>query len=175
MNPLRAGRHRTSLTVLVLLGLTLAALLAVAWGSAAPAGAVTAPPCEAKLGKVAGKRAVINCGPATATLTIGGKTYHFSHGYCSDSKSAGAALSLDLGTLVTGSKTNGGEPYMSMLIPKASIDGSIFEADSGGKQVLGDSLITYSSNPMKGSFKSDHTDETFTGTWNCHGVLWHGP
>lgn len=175
MNPPRAGRHRTSLTVLVLLGLILAALLAVAWGSAAPAGAATAPPCQAKLGKVAGKRAVINCGKATATLTIGGHTYHFKDGLCSDSKSAGAALDLDLGTLVTGSKTNGGEPYMAMLIPTTGIDGSVFEADSGGKQIIGDNLITYSSNPMKGSFKSDHTEETFTGTWNCHGQFWHGP
>ena len=148
--------------------------LALGGNSARAHAAAGPPPCEAKITKIGGKKALENCGPATVALTIGGHTYHYTHGYCSDSKSSGAKLDLDLGTLVTGTKGNAGEPYLAMLIPTAAIDGSVFEADYGGKQLLGDTLIK-SSGGMTGTFKSDFPETPCTGTWNCHGVLWHAP
>jgi len=160
---------------LLFLAAALAATCAIglaAHGSSARAAAP--PPCEAKLTKIGGKRAVVNCGPATAALTVDGHTYHYNHGYCSDSKSAGAKLDLDLGTLIAGAKGNGGEPYFSMLVAASAIGGSVFEADSGGKQVLGDTLIT-ASGEMKGTFTGKDTSEEVSGSWNCHGVIWHAP
>lgn len=161
---------------ILLLAMALVAALAVAVAShASPARAAGAPPCEPKLTRIGGKKAAVNCGPATVSLTVSGHTYRYTHGFCSDSKSNGAELDLTLGTLVVGAKGNAGEPYFSMLIA-AKVGGSVFEADYGGKQVLGDSLIE-SSGKTKGAFKGTDIDTgaEFTGSWNCHGVIWHAP
>jgi hypothetical protein len=170
-----AGRALTHPSALLLvLALASLSLAAATWGSGS-ARAAEAPPCTPQLTKSHGKRTVIECGPATVALTVEGHTYHYSHGLCQDSKSAGAKLSLDLGTLVLGADGNAGEPYISFLIPDAGIDGSVFEADFGGEQLLGDTLIDYSGGVMKGTFKGEHTSVPFSGSWNCHGVLWHAP
>lgn len=109
-------------------------------------------------------------------LKVAGKSYNFNKGMCSQSKSAGAALQLALGTLVTGTRGNAGKPYLNMLIAKSDV-ASIFEADAGGKQILGDSLITAHGNiPSKGSFTGDSlTGAHFSGAWNCHGVVYKTP
>ena len=175
MRSLASGRGARRAALLALApALLLAAVALLGTGSA---GATSAPPCTPKLTKIDGHKSVVNCGPATAVLKLNGRTYHFKNGFCQDSHSAGAELDLDLGTLVAGAQGNAGRSYLALLIPTADIDGSVFEADSGGKQLTGDNLITYSGSAMKGSFKSDHTssEEEFTGAWNCHGVLWHAP
>ena len=139
--------------------------------------ASAAPPCTPKIVRLDGKRAVENCGPATAILMVAGKTYNFNKGLCSQSRRAGAALELGLGTLVAGTRGNAGKPYLNMLIAKTKI-ASIFEADSGGKQILGDSLITaHGSIPSKGSFtgESPLTGAHFSGSWNCHGLVYKTP
>lgn len=135
--------------------------------------ASAAPPCVPKIVKLNGKKAVENCGPATVILKVAGKTYNFNKGLCAQSKSAGAALELGLGTLVIGARGNAEKPYLNMLIAKSNI-ASIFEADSGGKQLLGDSLITAHGNlPSKGSFTGESlTGAQFSGSWNCHGVVY---
>ncbi|HEY0277122.1 MAG TPA: hypothetical protein VGC32_02515 [Solirubrobacterales bacterium] len=161
-------------TLTLVLALATLSIAAATWGSGS-AQAAEAPPCTPQLTKSHGKETVINCGPATVTLQVEGHTYHYRHGFCQDSKSAGAKLSLDMGTLVAGTHGNAGEPYFSMLIANADIDGSVFEADFGGKQVLGDNLISYSNGVMTGTFKGEHTEVAFSGSWNCHGVLWHAP
>ena len=177
MSHLPAGRARIARPNL-LFGLALAVALAVALIAhrTSAAHAAEPPPCTPKQTRIAGKKAVENCGPATVALTVGGHVYHYTHGLCSDSKSAGAKLELDMGTLVVGASGNAGEPYFSMLIADSSIGGSVFEADFGGKQVLGDSLIT-PSGKMKGTFEgTDLSSATrFSGSWNCHGVIWHAP
>jgi hypothetical protein len=161
-------------TLPLVLALATLSIAAATWGPGS-ARAAEAPPCTPQLTKSHGKRTVINCGPATVALTVEGKTYHYRHGLCQDSKSAGAKLSLDLGTLVLGAHGNAGEPYLSFLIADANIDGSVFEADFGGKQLLGDNLISYSDGVMTGTFKGEDTSVPFSGSWNCHGVLWHAP
>ncbi len=146
---------------------------------ALPTGAVaaSAPPCIPKVVKINGKQAAENCGPATAILKVAGKTYSFKDGFCQQSKSAGSALSLDLGTVIVGVHGNAGKPDFSMLIAKSGI-ASVFQADFGGKQILGDSLITArGSIPSNGSFagKSPLTGARFSGSWNCHGVVYQAP
>jgi hypothetical protein len=143
---------------------------------ASSAVAAGAPPCEPKVTKVSGKQAVVSCGPAVVIVHIAGKSYTFTKGLCMVSKSAGAALELDVGTLVEGAKGNAGKPYISFLVASTGI-ASAFEADYGGKQLFGDTLIKASGKiPSKGTFLSTAAlGRSFTGSWDCHGVVYQGP
>ena len=161
---------------------TIALVLALACGlagaatvSARPA---NAPPCTPKVTKTGGKVTTISCEPATAQITLKGKTYKFKNGFCDVSKSANGALQLSLGTLILNAKGDAGNAYMSFLLRKVGgkLSGSVFEADFGGKEVLGDSLINAKGSNAKGTFTSQFSiDGAFTGSWNCHGVVWNSP
>jgi hypothetical protein len=72
---------------------------AVALTGTAVAGSAT-PPCTPKVTTIGGKQAVVNCGPATATVKIGGKTYNFKNGFCQNSPANKEVLELSLGTTV---------------------------------------------------------------------------
>jgi hypothetical protein len=173
------------LGIAVAMMLPIATATATATAIAAPAAsaatairASASPPCIAKVTKIQGHPAAVSCGPATATLQIGGKTYSFNDGFCEQSKSASAALVLDLGTSVTGVKGNAGKPDFDMLIGQVHSLASVFAADYGGKDLLGgESLISVKGSiPSKGTFTSTvAVGGKFTGSWNCHGVVWQGP
>jgi hypothetical protein len=160
------------------MAVTIAPPVASAATARSASSASSSPPCTPKVTKIKGHQAAVSCGPATATLQIGGKTYTFRNGFCQQSKSAGSTLQLDLGTVVTGVKGNAGQPDFSMLIGQVHSLASVFGADYGGKDLLGgDSLITVSGSiPSKGTFTSKVTvGAPFTGSWNCHGVVWKAP
>ena len=169
--------HRTRIAAAVLLATATAGTVALT----ANASKANTPPCTPKIATIGGHKAAVNCGPATATLRIGGKSYTFRNGFCEHSKSAGAAPELNLGTTVIGVKGNAGKADLSMLIdarlhsPFGS--GSVFHADYGGRQILGDSLIKASGTlPSKGTFTGTAaTGAKFTGSWNCHGFVWERP
>lgn len=133
--------------------------------------------CVPKTTKTAGKTTVINCGPATATLKLKGKTYTFKGGSCTQSKSANGALELTLGTLVLNAKGNAGKPYFSMLLTKSGgkVWGSVFEADLKGKQIIGDTLVDAKGFPAKGTFAETLTTGGVSGSWNCHGAPFQTP
>jgi hypothetical protein len=155
---------------------TAAAALTAATTPAAFAGSHGHPPCTPKVTKVHGHPAALNCGPATATLHIGGKTYTFRNGLCQQSKSAGAALSLDLGTTVIGVKGNAGKPHFNIDVVKNVRNGSV-GADYGGKTLIDDGLVTVNGKvPAGGTFSSKFSGPgfgpSFMGSWNCHGVIW---
>ena len=152
------------------------AALAAATASAGTGTTRNAPPCTPKVTTIKGHQAAVNCGPATVTLHVGGKTYTFRHGFCRQSKAAGSALQLDLGTVVVGAAGNAGRPDFSMLIAHNHTVASVFHADYGGKRLLGDSLIDVKGNlPSTGTFTSRVTfGAKFSGSWNCHGVVWRG-
>lgn len=157
-------------------------LAAVASVSAHAASSGGAPPCTPKITTIQGHRAAVNCGPATATLHISGTTYTFRNGFCQKSKAAGSALELTLGTVVIGIKDNAGLPNFSMTVVARLHsmygNGSVFGADYGGKGLLGgEGLIKVSGNiPSKGTFTSTvAAGAKFTGSWNCHGVVWQAP
>jgi len=146
--------------------------------SAQAASAGGAPPCTPKITKIQGHQAAVNCGPATATLRISGKTYTFQNGFCEQSKAAAAALELNLGTVVVGVKGNAGKPDFSMTIGKNHFVAAVSSVDYGGKDLLGgEGLINVRGNiPAKGTFASRVTaGAKFTGSWNCHGVVWQAP
>jgi len=161
------------------MALPMAATITAPAASAATAiSASSSLPCTPKVIKIQGHNAAVNCGPATATLHLGGKTYTFRNGFCQQSKSAGSALILDLGTIVSGVKGNAGQADFSMLIGSVHSLASVLGADYGGKDLLGgESLINVvGSIPSKGTFTSKVTvGARFTGSWNCHGVVWKGP
>lgn len=171
--------HRTRIVITALLVAVAAASTATLAATAASRGGT---PCPPKITTIGGHKAAVNCGPATATLHIGGKTYTFRNGFCQASKSAGAALELNLGTSVIGVKDNAGKADFSMLIAahlhSAYGSGSVFHAHYGGKSLLGgDSLIKASGAiPAKGTFTSTVTvGAEFNGAWNCHGLVWQAP
>ena len=79
--------HRTRIATAVLLAAATACTVALT----ANASKSNTPPCTPKITTIGGHKAAVNCGPATATLRIGGKTYTFRDGFCEQSKSTGAA------------------------------------------------------------------------------------
>jgi hypothetical protein len=174
VHPRTASLILKGLTQLMVVGVVVGGVAVVPAG----AGAASAPPCTPKVVKINGKQAAESCGPATVLLKISGKTYSFKNGLCEQSKSAGSALQLTLGTVIAGAHGNDGKPDFSMLIAKTHTIASVFEAYSGGKQLLGDSLINPRGTiPSKGTFTGTNlvNNKQFSGSWNCHGVVYKGP
>jgi hypothetical protein len=76
-----------------------------------------------------------------------------------------------------GSANNGGKSRFTLAVTNAHA-ASVFSAYYGGKKVLtAESLITVRGKlPGKGTFTSKVTfGPKFTGSWDCHGVVWKGP
>lgn len=161
---------RTVITMTVALAALAAAALT------ANAASTSAPPCTPKTGKLNGQPIVYECGPATATLHAGGKTFSFHDGFCQASKSSGLALEINLGTLAPMTKGNAGKPYFDLT--GAKIGGTV-SAHYGGK-LIANNLVSISGRfPTQGTFKSKFSGagpgQTFSGSWNCHGAVWQAP
>ena len=152
------------------------AVTAIVAAAAAPAATTSAPPCTPKIITIQGHRAGVNCGPATATLHVNGKTYTFRNGYCEQSKAAGTQVELNLGTAVLGAKNNLGRSGWSIVIAKSKA-AAVFSAYYGGKKVLaGENLINVKGTVAKGTFTPQlPAGPKFSGSWDCHGVIWKGP
>jgi len=167
--------HRTGIATAVLIAAT--ASCTVALTAAASKG--NSPPCTLKIAKVQGHPAGLNCGPATARLTVSGKTYTFRNGFCKQSKQAGAALELNLGTIVTGVKGNAGKSYFSLTVATNHSISAVGGADYGGKDLLGAAvplIDVKGAIPATGTFVQRFAvGAKFTGSWNCHGVVWKAP
>ena len=144
-------------------------------GPVASAGA-SGPPCTPKTPTIKGHPAMALCGPATATVTISGKTYPFHNGFCAEPIPHSDSFQLSLGTDVPtfgGPTNNAGQPFFSMDIAKGHTSASLATVYSGGHQLLANAAIALSGQiPTKGSFEGKNTATHFTGTWNCHGVLY---
>ncbi len=127
------------------------------------------PPCSAKFTKINGHRAVIECGPATASLRVGGKTYNFNNGHCVAGN--GQYFSLDLGIAVSTGGANAGKPNLSIFAESATF--ASLSASFGGRLVVADSIIHLQSHGLlSGTFKSSITvSGAFTGSWKCNGAL----
>jgi hypothetical protein len=127
------------------------------------------PPCSAKFTKIDGHRAVLNCGPATASLRLSGKTYNFKNGHCVSGN--GQYFSLDLGVAVSTGGANAGKPNLSIFAESATF--ASLSASSGGRLVVSDSIIHLKSHGLlSGTFKSSITVAApFTGSWKCNGPL----
>ncbi|MGD0198487.1 MAG: hypothetical protein ABSC56_11370 [Solirubrobacteraceae bacterium] len=148
---------------------------AVASSSALAAHAASA--CIPTIKSVDGHTEVGYCGPATATLTIGGKTYKFSGGTCQKDPGANMPLSLTLGWIVAKVSANNGLPQFQLsLVTDGALKIDTVTADYGGKVLASvDSVSVKGSIPASGTFASAKGalsgSTALTGTWNCHGLV----
>ena len=95
--------------VTALVAIAGSAALAADAGAASQAGL----PCTPKITTQGGKPLMQLCGPATVNVTINGKKYAFTQGFCSVS---GTTFMLSLGTLVGADHVrNGGKPYFDLI------------------------------------------------------------
>jgi len=132
--------------------------------------------CAASNTKIDGEPAVNYCGPATATLAIGGKTYTFKDGVCQSIHVSGIKLDITLGTIVQNElSNNAGKPYFRLDLSPGKFSSILNAAYSGGKKLAGgaaNGTVSYSGNvTTKGTFKSTVSGTSFSGSWNCHGLF----
>jgi hypothetical protein len=159
-------------------GLLTALALAAVVAPAAASGAASAPankaPCMATPKTFAGHPGMAFCGPATAVLKVKGTTYTFVHGFCSNNSKNGLALQLSLGAAVPSisNSSNFGQPYLTIAIHKTPLEG-IVSAVRSGKVLVRPSNITIAGTlPRSGTFAAKGGSASFSGSWNCHGVVW---
>jgi hypothetical protein len=151
-----------------------AALAAGADASASAAGAASASPCAPTITAINGRPAIAYCGPATVVIAVGGRTYRFRNGLCYRSATVGG-LELSVGTLVPGAGGNAGRPFVGLLIAKSPSESEAFEADSGGRQLFGESVIALGGNLLTSGTFTGVLGAAFSGSWDCHGVIRSGP
>jgi hypothetical protein len=107
-------------------------------------------------------------------IQIAGRSYRFRNGICDRSAMMGG-LELNAGTLVQGAAGNAGRPFVGLLIAQRPSESEAFEADSGGRQLFGDTVVAQGATLLaKGTFTSLY-GTAFSGSWNCHGVIYDGP
>jgi hypothetical protein len=163
------------------IGIGLAAIAAATIGAspiyaAEAARTASAQPCSPSTAKIDGSPAVSYCGPATATLLIGGKTYTFKDGFCQSIKVSGIKLDVTLGTIAEGKTGSGvpgnaGKPYFRLDISPGEFSSLLSPVSSGGKKLTGGATVSYSGSvTSKGTFKG-MSGTPFSGSWNCHGVF----
>ena len=142
--------------------------------------ALTSFSCVPKSIGVQGKTEIRYCGPATATLLLGGRTYRFRYGRCNSDRAIGLRLGVTRGAIDYASlKTNGGRPLFQLQIDEQPIAIETVNASWGGKSLI--SINTVKTNrarskslsgtfqSIKGAFKSG---KQFSGSWDCGGRLY---
>ena len=143
-----------------------AAALAGARASAAEA----KPPCTPTPITIKGNDGLGLCGPATAVVHAGGKTYTFTHGFCATFSTGNFQLSL--GTAIPMGNGNAGKPYFSVDVGKnpPSVGGFAYY---GGKKAItvGRKWTVTGTITSHASFKGSSATGAFSGTWNCHGLV----
>lgn len=147
--------------------LLISLVAAVGVCSAAGAGATSArSACALSSKSIKGHKAVVFCGPATASLHIGGKSYSFKSGICIWAGS----LILTLGTQVNGvpaSANNEGVPLLQLT--GSSGTGTVYA--SSGRLHLGMSIVKVAAHGhSSGTFKGREplgATRSFTGSYRC--------
>jgi hypothetical protein len=87
----------------------------------AGSGAARSSACKAGVRKLNGVPARTFCGPATARIQIGGKTFAFAHGNC---VSTAKYVSINIGTVVLGQTTRHQPNYFGLDIGRIPGSGS---------------------------------------------------
>ena len=151
---------------------------AVVFGAASPAqvsaASTSQPPCIPKISSPNGHAEVDYCGPATATVKVGSKTYTYKDGYCRIDPKNKIAVQLDLGDIsLVKSPVNGGKPLFQLSgIDVGNISIDTVTADWDGKQLETVGTVSLKGSiPASGSFTSKGFSSHFSGAWNCHGVI----
>ena len=152
--------------------LVLVALVALSASAAAGAGGKAAAACKPgshKVGKVTYR---VFCGPASATVKLGGKTYSFRNGSC---LRAGITrvFTMSIGSL----RMSKGKPkysYFAVTVPSANHDGvfrrAIVTWAIGGKRYsLSNVKLRLTNGQARGSFsgRAGGKRGTVTGSFRC--------
>jgi len=127
-----------------------------------------------------GKTEIRYCGPATATLLLGGRTYEFRYGRCNSDKAIGLVLGVTLGTIDYGNLgTNGGRPLFQLQIDERPTAIETVNASWGGRSLILINTVKTDytgSRPLSGTFQSSKgafdTGKRFSGSWDCGGKLY---
>ncbi|MBV8259312.1 MAG: hypothetical protein JOZ56_10790 [Actinobacteria bacterium] len=160
--------------------LVLLALAAAAFPAAASA-SHRAGACTPGMTKVAGTDARTFCGPAKATVTVGGKTLSFSGGAC---EHTAAYVSVNIGTVVLGQTSAKKPDYFGLNVGAGvgagnrpaphdgSYTGAVVAAVKSGKSYLvrGDTAkVTLAGNRSHGTFASTllFGGGAVSGTFSC--------
>ena len=107
-------------------------------------------------------------------IQLGGRTYRFRNGVC-DRSSSVDGLAVSVGTLVQGASGNAGRSFVSLVIARSPSESEAFEADAAGQQLFGDTVIAQGGTLFdQGTFTSV-LGTAFSGSWDCHGVVYSGP
>ncbi len=150
-------------------------------GSAAkPDVSLTSAACGQKRIGAHGTTETRYCGPATATLRLGGKTYRFRDGRCNSDTAIGLELGVTLGTIDYGDlKTNGGRPLFQLQINGQPTAIDAVNASWGGKRLIVIHMVKANytgARPLSGTFRSFKgafdTGKPFSGSWDCGGKLY---
>jgi hypothetical protein len=157
------------------------AVLGVAAADAAAAGVAHPVSGSAICAPKSSKAGIAYCGPATATLTVGGKTYDFKGGTCLNNPTAGMPLSILLGVddYDKQSPVNGGKPLLSISVSTntGSREMTVTADDDGKSLVTAVGGVTIKgSYPTEGTFSVKAGSQgfgtsAFQGSWNCHGPV----
>lgn len=133
--------------------------------------ATSRPPCIPKVSD----NAVDYCGPATAAVKVGRKTYNFKGGYCSIDPKNKITIQLVIGVITRsgGSSVNGGKPLFQLSELEADgISIATVTADWSGKQLESVGTVALKGSvPSSGTFTSKGFSSHFSGSWNCHGAV----
>ncbi len=122
--------------------------------------------CGLRSTTIKGHQAVVYCGPATASLHIGGKTYTFKNGTCIWS----GALILTLGTQVNGAPASANNEGAPLLQLSGSIGTGTVYAYSA-RLHLGLSIVKLTAHGhSNGTFKGREpigATRRFAGSYRC--------
>jgi hypothetical protein len=145
------------------------AAAAGALASGAPSAGATSCGTGMHQTRVAGRPAFTFCGPASATVHLGGRTMRFSNGLC---RVAAAAFSVNIGTLVPG-LSSGKPPYFGITThtakPGPQLNAAVsFTVGGRGYPVVARSVLL-APGLDKGTFSGRvlGATTTVTGSFTC--------
>jgi hypothetical protein len=151
-----------------------AAIVAASVGAGSAAAA-----CSAGVHPYGGVTARTFCGPAKATVTVGGKTFAFSGGSC---ERGAAYLTVNIGTVVLGTTSKPKPEYFGLTVGKvpmlggvpAKTDGTytpqaLTAAHAGKGYAILSAKVTLKGNRSKGTFTGTvfGTSGKVTGSFGC--------
>jgi len=159
--------------------LVIVIVMAAALAAGTAAGSRAAAACTPGVHALGGVTARTFCGPARATLVVGGKTIRFSGGTC---ERGAAYVAVNIGTVVLGTTTKQKPDYFGLVVGKAPLIGGtparadgtykpqVLTANHAGKgYAILHSTLQLQGGRTHGSFSGTPygSSATVTGTFSC--------
>jgi hypothetical protein len=166
--------------VLAVLGLS---AVAAVWAGRSVAAPAHAAGCSPGVKTLKGEDVRVFCGPARATVTFGGKIYHFRNGLCQKTPGTGlGAFAVNIGIVELPPPTPRKFLYFGVALDKAK--GGVYTNQAVGISVPGtrglsplENKVTVSADLKKGSFTGTKSVRVkgslipksvpISGSWSC--------